>query len=289
MEDIILENTENSLGYFVPITFYDEGKRYFFSSTTGDLKPGDFVVVETIRGFEIGKIADFPKELSLYNSNLDLKPVIRLADANDIKTYEENLILAKEGLAFTLSEVKRLGLNMQLISAEYTLDQSKFTVTYLADQRVDFRELLRSMAGRLHTRIELRQIGTRDKAKMIGGIGICGLPLCCTTWLNDFDGISINRAKNQMLALNIPKISGHCGKLICCLSFEDEIYTEAKKDMPRIGTKLTYKGEHFAINSLNVISRKVTITNRENRETFTLEEYNKLIATGIIVLTSNKN
>jgi cell fate regulator YaaT (PSP1 superfamily) len=121
---------------------------------------------------------------------------------------------------------------MRLISCEYTLDKAKVLFSYIADDRVDFRELLKVLASRLHTRIELRQIGARDKAKAIGGLGVCGLPLCCSTFLNEFDGISITRAKNQMLAINIPKLSGQCGKLVCCLKFEDDAYTDLRKEFP---------------------------------------------------------
>ena len=152
---------------------------------------------------------------------------------------------------------------MRLITCEYTLDRSKVIFSYLADNRVDFRELLKVLAAQLHCRIELRQIGTRDKAKIVGGIGICGLPLCCSTFLNEFDGISINRAKNQMLSLNIPKLSGHCGKLICCLKYEDDAYTELKEGYPRLGTRIIYNNEQFKITSMNVLTRQIKLENSE--------------------------
>ena len=164
---------------------------------------------------------------------------------------------------------------MHLISCEYTLDKSKVVFSYVADERVDFRELLKVLASRLHTRIELRQIGARDKAKMVGGIGLCGLPLCCSTFLNEFDGISINRAKNQMLAINIPKLSGQCGKLMCCLKYEDDAYTDLRKYYPEIGTKVFIDKVEYEVTSINVISRMVKIDNQEDTKFLPLDEFKK--------------
>ncbi|NLI94255.1 MAG: stage 0 sporulation protein [Erysipelotrichaceae bacterium] len=287
-DEMNLQSENNTYKYFVPLVFNNEGKRYFFSTNDAELMPGDKVVVETVRGYELGVISDRPKEMSDYSAKFDLRPILYRASEEDYEQYLSNLELAEESLAFTEREVDRLGLEMNLISGEYTLDRAKFIVTYLADHRVDFRELLRTMASQLKTRIELRQIGTRDKAKMIGGIGICGLPLCCTTWMNEFDGISINRAKNQMLALNIPKISGHCGKLVCCLAFEDDYYTEAKKQMPRPNQALTYNGDEFRVNSINVISKTIVITNSDARITLSLEDYNNALKSGAIKTGNRK-
>jgi cell fate regulator YaaT (PSP1 superfamily) len=165
---------------------------------------------------------------------------------------------------------------MHLVSAEYTLDRSKLIFSYLAEERVDFRELLKILASYFHTRIELRQIGSRDKAKMIGGIGICGLPLCCSTFLNEFDNISINRAKNQLLTLNIPKLSGHCGKLICCLKYEDDAYTDLKKDFPKVGIRVKYDGEVYRIAAMNVLTRIIKLENHNGVHFLPLEEVNGL-------------
>ena len=145
----------------------------------------------------------------------------------------------------------------------------------MSDDRVDFRELLKILASKLHTRIELRQIGPRDKAKMIGGIGICGLPLCCSTFLNEFDGIGINKAKNQMLAINVPKLSGHCGKLICCLKFEDDIYTEEKQKYPDIGTKIWIDKVEYTVTNVNIITGVVKIENPEDIKFIHIDELNK--------------
>ena len=202
------------------VKFLHSSRSYYFSTNFSDLKVNDRVVVETVRGKELGWISIEPIEMEKYSSPLELAPILRKATEKDISWFEKNIKDAEQAFQIFNIESKKMNLDMRLIYAEYTLDKTKITFTYSADERVDFRELLKVLAARLRTRIDLRQIGARDKAKMIGGIGVCGLPICCSTFLNEFDGISINRAKNQMLAINIPKLSGHCGKLICCLKFE---------------------------------------------------------------------
>lgn len=267
-----MENEENitpieetiQYDYFVAIQMHGSAKAYYFSTNIEDLKPGEYVVVETIRGLELGKVETELQPIAKYKSELELKPVLRKATEEDIIMHEENLLLAKDAYDICAQEIKKLSLEMRLITSEYTLDRSKVLFSYLADDRVDFRDLLKVLATRLRCRIELRQIGTRDKAKVVGGIGICGLPLCCSTFLNEFDGISINRAKNQMLSLNIPKLSGHCGKLICCLKYEDDAYTELKEGFPRIGTRVNYEGEQYKITSMNVLTRQIKLENHEN-------------------------
>ncbi len=263
--------------YFVAIKLNESAKAYYFSTNFDDLKPGDNVVIETVRGLELGKVDSLSQPMSKYRLSLELKPVLRKATDEDIKLYKENIELAKNSYEVCLEEIKKLNLDMRLITSEYTLDRSKVIFSYLADDRVDFRELLKALASRLHCRIELRQIGTRDKAKVVGGIGICGLPLCCATFLNEFDGISINRAKNQMLSLNIPKLSGHCGKLICCLKYEDETYTDLKKDFPKIGTRLIYNNEQYRISSMNVLTRTIKIEKADDVQFISLDEVNKCL------------
>ena len=173
------------------------------------------------------------------------------------------------------NEVSNLNLDMNLISCEYTLDKAKVIFTYISDDRVDFRELLKVLASKLHTRIELKQIGSRDKAKIIGGIGLCGLPLCCSTFLNEFDGISISRAKNQMLAINIPKLSGQCGKLMCCLKYEDDAYTDLKKYYPEIGIKVFIDEIEYAVTAINVISKTVKVENEDDIKVLPLDDFKK--------------
>lgn len=270
---------ENNLTFdfthYVGVSFNNANRAYCFGVKDLELSTGDKVVVETIRGPELGIIAYEPIPISNYKSALPLKPIIRKATDVDVRLYENNLKDAAFALEICKEEVKKLGLDMKLISCEYTLDKAKVIFSYIADERVDFRELLKVLASKLHTRIELRQIGSRDKAKIIGGIGMCGLPLCCATFLNEFDGISINRAKNQMLAINIPKLSGHCGKLLCCLKYEDEAYTELKLQFPEVGAKVFIDKVEYTVTSINVISKTVRVDNEDDTKVLSLEEFKK--------------
>ena len=261
------ENTKvNTALYdsFAGITFKSTPRAYFFGIKNIELHIGDKVVVETVRGLELGEVTIEPISINKYESNLGLKPVLRKATDVDIKIEAINQKDAVKALEICKAEADKLKLEMNLISCEYTLDKSKVLFSYLADERVDFRELLKVLATSLHTRIELRQIGSRDKAKMIGGIGVCGLPICCSTFLNEFDGISINRAKNQMLAINIPKLSGHCGKLICCLKYEDDAYTEQRKYYPELGSKLSLDNNEYTVTGINVLSGMIKIENKDD-------------------------
>ena len=259
------ETIDNSIYEgFVGVKFYSTPRAYFFGYKDIELNMGDRVVVETSKGLELGEIVIAPISIDKYKSSLGLKPIIRKATDVDNRMYEINEKDAGFALDICKAESQRLGLDMNLISCEYTLDKSKVLFSYVADDRVDFRELLKVLASKLHTRIELRQIGPRDKAKMIGGLGICGLPLCCSTFLNEFDGISINRAKNQMLAINIPKLSGQCGKLICCLKYEDDTYTTERAKYPELGSKVYLDNNEYTITSVNIISGVIKIENTED-------------------------
>ena len=262
--------------HFVGVKFSNAPRAYFFG-VNNDIKvnQGDKVVVETMRGLELGEIVIAPISMDKYDSELGLKPIVRIATDIDVKMHEANAKDARFALEICDNEAKKLGLKMNLISCEYTLDKTKIIFSYLADERVDFRDLLKILASRLHTRIELRQIGSRDKAKMIGGIGACGLPLCCSTFLNEFDGISITRAKNQMLAINIPKLSGHCGKLICCLKYEDDAYTELRKEFPELGSTLWIDKKEYTVTAVNVISSVVKIENEDEVQFIPLEDLKK--------------
>lgn len=276
MEELERQNNLEQYTHFVGVRFFSAPRSYFFGTTDHELKKGDAVVVETQRGLELGVIDVAPISIDKYSSSLELKPILRRATDIDKKICEINKRDAKFALEVCRLEVERLNLKMNLISCEYTLDKAKVIFSYLSDERVDFRELLKSLANKLHTRIELRQVGSRDKAKLIGGIGICGLPLCCASFLNEFDGISINRAKNQMLVINIPKLSGHCGKLICCLKFEDDAYTELKKDYPEIGTKLWIDKKEYTVTSINVVSSDIRIEDEETVQFIKLNDLRKM-------------
>ena len=277
MPDTVQEQVETKIEYthFVGVKFQNTPRAYFFGYKDMELQLDDKVVVETAKGMELGVIAIAPISSDKYKSSLGLKPILRKATDVDIKMYEINEKDARFAMEICRTEIQKLGLNMNLISCEYTLDKSKVLFSYLADDRVDFRELLKVLASKLHTRIELRQIGSRDKAKMIGGLGICGLPLCCSTFLNEFDGISINRAKNQMLAINIPKLSGQCGKLICCLKYEDDAYTEERKHFPDLGSRFFIDKVEYTVTSINILSRIVKIENEDDVKFIPLEDFNK--------------
>ena len=263
----------NTFDSYVGIKFENTTHAYYFGVKGIELTVGDKVIVETVHGPELGEVMFPPISIEEYKSVLELRPVVRKATPTDIKLHEINLKDAQFALEICKTEVKKANLDMKLISCEYTLDKSKVIFTYIADERVDFRELLKSLASKLHTRIELRQIGARDKAKMIGGIGSCGLPLCCSTFLNEFDGISINRAKNQMLALNTSKISGACGKLMCCLKYEDDAYTDLKKEYPEIGTRVFIDKTEFVVTSINVISMMIKLDNEEDTKYLSLQDF----------------
>ena len=250
--------------YLLGINFSNLGKIQYFL-TEEIIEVGTFVVAESIRGVELGKVVTPFKEYAVEEGQENpFSDIIRIATEEDIINHETNLGEASEVLKIVQLEADKLNLGMKVTSADYILDKTKLTISYLADDRVDFRELLKVLAAEFRTRIELRQIGPRDKAKLIGGIGLCGLPLCCSTFLNEFDGISITMAKNQMLALNIPKLSGHCGKLICCLKYEDAVYTLEKKDLPRVGLRVSYNDLVYRISSINIITKMVRLECPEN-------------------------
>ena len=268
-------NLSERFSHFAGVKFHYSTHAYFFGYKDLKLQKGDKVVVETMHGPELGEVWINPSPISEYCSKLNLKPILRKATDIDEKLHETNVKDAQIALEICKNEVKRLGIDMNLISCEYTLDKSKILFSYVADDRVDFRELLKVLASRFHTRIELRQVGSRDKAKMVGGIGMCGLPLCCASFLNEFDGISINRAKNQMLAINIPKLSGHCGKLLCCLKYEDDAYSELKKEFPPVGFKVFIDKVEYTVSTINVVSRMVKVDNEEDSKFLSLEEFKK--------------
>ena len=262
--------------YYAGVKFSPTGKSYYFSCDDNTLKIGDKIVAESIRGMQVGEISIEPIAISEYKSELELKPIIRRANDDDLLLYEVNKKKSEEAMKIAMIEINKLELEMRPIDAEYALDGSKLTIAYVADDRVDFRDLLKVLAAKFHCRIELRQVGSREKTKKEGGMGICGQPLCCTRFLTTMEGISINRAKNQMLSLNIPKLSGHCGKLICCLVYEDDAYTELKKDFPRMNEAVYKDNQIFKVTCINVISKTVKIENEELIENIELSEYNKL-------------
>lgn len=264
-------------GYFVNVFFTTSHKSYYFHTYDENLKKNTKVVVETVRGIELGETIKDATPISELGEEMSLKSVLRVATEEDLNNYEKNIENSKVANDIILTSIKKYELPMTLVNVQYTLDATKIIISYVSETRVDFRELLKDLASQLKCRIELRQIGTRDRSKVIGGIGICGLPLCCNTFLKNFDGISINMAKNQYLALNIQKLSGHCGKLICCLKYEDEAYLEIKKTLPRIGTRIQYKDQEFKVTSFNVITGVARIENKETIDTITIKELLEIV------------
>ena len=269
------ENEVKTYQYVYGVSFKKALQTYFFGYDNDSLNINDKVVVDTARGVELGIIKVAAKKANEVKLSTALKPIVRIASEADVKQYEKNIENANNAEKVFIDSVKEQKLDMYLVSAEYTLDATKVIFTYIADERVDFRELLKVLASKLHCRIELKQIGARDRAKAIGGIGPCGLPLCCSTFLSDFEGISINMAKNQLLALNIQKLSGQCGKFVCCLKYEDSLYSELRIGLPKLGLRVTYKNEEFKITSMNVLSKTMKLENKENSVFITFDEYFK--------------
>ena len=257
------------------IRFNHVGKSYYFS-TDLDLHKGDKVVVETIRGLELGELITDLKDISEFNLDTELKKIKRKANRADIDVHAFNKVKASKSLEICKDIVKEYDLDMHLVSCEYTLDASKVIFMYTSESRVDFRELLKELASVFKCRIELRQIGPRDKSKIVGGLGSCGLPLCCSSFLGEFDGVSINMAKNQMLAINIDKISGSCGRLLCCLKYEDDIYSEEKQRFPKIGSRVKYDNKIVKVVGLNVISDLVKIDYDTNISFVPLKDIKRL-------------
>lgn len=255
--------SEYQNGYVVSIAFFDNGRPYYFYSDSADLMIGTKVVVDTVRGLELGEVVKAPLPIQEVKLRFPLKPLVRVATPADIAAFESNKIQSIQALSVCKEAVERLALDMRLLRADYTLDGSKIIIIYIAENRVDFRELLKELASKLRCRIELRQIGTRDRSKIVGGIGVCGLPFCCSTFLEEFDGISINMAKNQFLALNIQKLSGACGKLICCLKYENDQYSEIRRGLPKIGLKIQFDNDTYKITSINILTHQVRLENSD--------------------------
>ena len=255
---------------YLSVRFQATNKTYTFSTTDNSIVNGDGVIVETQRGVEYARVIADPFDKP--NVSMEIKPILRKASREDEIQYEKNIVDCKEAKQRCQNEADKLELGMKVISAEYTLDRSKITFIYLADDRVDFRELLKILASIFRCRIDLRQVGTRDKAKIVSGIGPCGRDLCCARYISEFDRISINMAKNQLLALNVAKLSGQCGNLMCCLKYEDEAYKDLKKGLPKLNSYIEYEGEKFKLTSMNVIVRNCKLENREHAIFISLDD-----------------
>lgn len=223
----------------VGIRFKKAGKIYYFDPVETGAKTDDFAIVETARGIEYGAVVIGPKQVTEEDIVSPLKNVVRVASDEDMQRHSENIAKEEEAMRVCNEKVTKHKLEMKLIDVEYTFDNNKVIFYFTADGRVDFRELVKDLASVFRTRIELRQIGVRDEAKMVNGIGPCGIGLCCANWLGDFAPVSIKMAKDQNLSLNPTKISGICGRLMCCLKYEHEVYLEIRKGMPIKGDKVS--------------------------------------------------
>ncbi|MBT2699409.1 PSP1 domain-containing protein [Neobacillus sp. C211] len=261
----------------VGVRFKKAGKIYYFDPGDLSIEKDDFVIVETVRGVEYGKAVIARKQVEEHDVVLPLKKVVRIADPKDRMIVEENKQAAKEAYEVCNEKVNEHQLDMKLVDVEYTFDRNKVIFYFTADGRVDFRELVKDLAAIFRTRIELRQIGVRDEAKMLGGIGPCGRMLCCSTFLGDFDPVSIKMAKDQNLSLNPTKISGLCGRLMCCLKYENDEYESAKALLPDLGEFIETPQGRGKVVGLNILERVLQVELKEQDRVleYTLEEINK--------------
>ena len=252
----------------IGVRFRTAGKIYYFSPGKFEIKQGDHVIVETARGVEYGKVVIGTRKVKDQEVIQPLKSVIRIATEQDQKTEEKNREKEKQAFQICLEKIRKHGLEMKLIDAEYTFYKYNVVFYFTADGRIDFRELVKDLAAVFRIRIELRQIGVRDETKIRGGIGICGRPLCCHTYLSEFAAVSIKMAKEQNLSLNPTKISGVCGRLMCCLTNEEEPYEELNSQLPSVGdTVTTSDGLTGTVHSLSVLRKLVkVVVNLENDE-----------------------
>ncbi len=252
----------------IKVQFKPVGKKYFFAPGKFDIKDGTKVIVNTIRGIELGYCVGEIFDLKEEDLTSELKEVSRIANDNDVKNYEKNKLDEPEICKKTKELAKQRGLDMKVLECEYTLDRAKLIIYFESEGRVDFRELVRDLAEIYHTRIELRQVGSRDGAKVFGGIGPCGLIVCCKTFITQFDNVSVKMAKNQSLSLNPVKISGNCGKLLCCISYENDTYTELRRGAPDVGDiVMTEKGEAKVL-SCDILNRNIKVKYLDEEATF---------------------
>lgn len=239
------------------VAFKNDGKIYYFSKNDIDLNLKDYVIVETEKGQQYGKIIEFKNSEDI---NLDnIKSILRKATEEDEETFLDNKKRALDAVDKCKKLVKELALKMTVIDASFTFDRKQLLINFYADERIDFRELAKRLANIYHARIELRQIGARDKAREISGIGVCGRELCCSKFLNHIDSVTMNMAKNQNIALNPNKINGQCGRLLCCLAYENEEYLRCQKQMPFVGSTVKTQYGTGKVVSLDILNRKYKV------------------------------
>ncbi len=260
------------------IAFDFMGMTYY--RTTKNVEVGNTVIVETPHGTYPGKVIKTriptEEEAARENFNTLFPEIDRIATFSDMDFARRSVSQGEKISKATQQLADQLKLNMKVLKSYLDINEDKVLVTFTSDARVDFRELVRLLSGTFHLRIELRQIGPRDQAKLVGGLGPCGLPLCCSTFLKSFDGISISMAKNQLLSINIPKLSGQCGKLMCCLKYEDEAYSKIRPLYPKIGDKFEYNSKTYEVTGLNLLIGNITTYNGDSYETFTKDEFERV-------------
>jgi cell fate regulator YaaT (PSP1 superfamily) len=257
----------------IGVKFKDAGKIYYFDPGDSDIKEGDGVVVETARGVEFGDVAEGCHEVPEEQIVLPLKGIERVATAEDVRTRDQNRIREKEAYEECVKKIETHHLDMKLVDVEYAFNGSKIVFYFTAEGRIDFRELVKDLAGVFRTRIELRQIGVRDEAKMLGGLGCCGRPVCCKAFLADFEPVSIKMAKEQNLSLSPTKISGLCGRLMCCLKYEQDTYECTRKLMPRVGKDVTAPDGRGQVLENNVITERTKVRLTLEDGTLDVKEY----------------
>lgn len=267
----------------IGVRFKKTGKIYYFDPDRLDIVKNEYVIVETSRGIEFGKVVIANKSVDEEDVVLPLKKVIRIATKKDKHTVLENKKSSEEAHQTCVDKINQHKLDMNLVDVEYTFDRNKVIFYFTADGRIDFRELVKDLASIFKTRIELRQIGVRDEAKLLGGIGPCGRMLCCSTFLGDFEPVSIKMAKDQNLSLNPAKISGLCGRLMCCLKYENDDYEQAKRQLPDLGERIETSLGRGKVVGLNILERviQIQLKDKEGVVEYTLDE---LIEQGVVNL-----
>lgn len=248
------------MAFVIGVRFREVGKIYYFDPNGQTFKNGDFVIVETSRGVECGEVALPNKKIDENNITHPLKKIIRAATKEDLEHLQENRKKEKRAFDICLKKIAAHNLQMKLVNAEYTFDNNKILFYFTSDGRVDFRELVKDLAFVFKTRIELRQIGVRDEAKMLGGIGICGRPFCCHTFLGEFQPVSVKMAKDQGMSLNPVKISGTCGRLMCCLKYEQEAYTDLIRNTPKVGAVVQSPDGKGTVVDINLITGDIKVS-----------------------------
>ena len=265
----------------VGVRFKEAGKVYYFDARGLPLEVGTYVVVDTSHGQEVGRVVISPDQVLASEIKETLKPIARLADAADLERAQELKTKAREQLAGARDEAQQQGLDIHLVSGDYSLDGSQFTLYFTAEDRVDFRSLARGLSTRLDARVQLLQVGDRDRAKIVDGIGRCGERLCCSSWLTTFPTVSIKMAKEQDLPLNPSKLSGACGRLLCCLTYEYEQYRDIKGSLPKVGSRISTPTGEAKVLRINVSKETITLGTGEGPVEMPLTQFRLMYGTAI--------